>query len=117
AYVTLVMCGDEYSQGALALAWSLRQQDTKHELVVMATPDVSVRALRLLKKLYDRVLSISYIETKVNCRLRGKRYREENKWMNHIMTKARMLKLTEYSKIIWLDADMLVTENIDSLFD
>ena len=35
AFVTLVMCGDDYVKEALTLAWSLRQQKTMHELIVM----------------------------------------------------------------------------------
>lgn len=117
AFFTLVMCGDEYVKGALTLAWFLRQQDTKHELVVMTTPDVSVKALKLLRKLYDRVLRVNYIVTRTRSTLRGKPYRDENHWMNYSLTKAKLLKFTEYDKIVWLDADCLVVNNIDNLFD
>ena len=117
AFVTLVMCGDDYVKGALTLAWSLRQQKTMHELIVMVTPDVSVSAMKLLRKLYDRVIKVQYIKTRVKSALRGKKYRSEHKWIEFSLTKARMLKLTEYDKIVWLDADSLVLNNIDHLFD
>lgn len=117
AFVTLVMCGDEYIKGALTLAWSLRQQKTQHELIVMVTPDVSVPAMKLLRKLYDRVIKVQYIKTRVKSALRGKKYRREDMWMEYSLTKARMLKLTEYDKIVWLDADSLVLNNIDELFE
>lgn len=117
AYFTLVMCGDEYVKGALTLAWSLRQQNTKHELVVMVTSDVSVDALKVLRKLYNRVIRVGYIRTKVKSTLRGKAYRDENQWINYSLTKARMLKYTEYDKAMWMDADSLVLQNIDHLFD
>lgn len=116
AFVTLVMCGDEYVKGALILAWSLRQQKTQHELIVMVTPDVSVHAMRLLRKLYDRVMKVQYIKTRVKSALRGKRYRQEDTWIQYSLTKARMLNLTEYDKIVWLDTDSLVLSNIDELF-
>lgn len=116
AFVTLVMCGDEYVKVALILAWSLRQQKTQHELVVMVTPDVTVPALRLLRKLYDRVIKVQYIKTKVKSALRGIKYRSEDMWIQYSLTKARMLNLTEYDKIVWLDADSLVLSNIDELF-
>lgn len=110
------MCGDEYVKGALILAWSLRQQKTQHELIVMVTPDVSVHAMRLLRKLYDRVMKVQYIKTRVKSALRGKRYRQEDTWIQYSLTKARMLNLTEYDKIVWLDTDSLVLSNIDELF-
>ena len=116
AFVTLVMCGDEYVKGALTLAWSLRQQKTQHDLIVMVTPDVSVHAMKLLRKLYDRVIKVQYIKTRVKSALRGKRYRSEDAWIQYSLTKARMLNLTEYDKIVWLDADSLVLSNIDDLF-
>ncbi|KAJ7363271.1 hypothetical protein OS493_011553 [Desmophyllum pertusum] len=117
AFVTLVMCGDEYGKGALTLAWSLRQHKTQHELIVMVTPDVSVAAIKLLRKLYDRVIKVQYIKTRVKSALRGKKYRREDTWMEYSLTKARMLKLTEYDKLVWLDADSLVLNNIDNLFE
>ena len=116
AFVTLVMCGDEYVKGALVLAWSLRQQKTQHELIVMVTPDVSVSAMKLLRKLYDRVMKVQYIKTRIKSELRGKKYRSEDTWIQYSLTKARMLNLTEYDKIVWLDADSLVLNNIDDLF-
>lgn len=116
AFVTLVMCGDDYVKGALILAWSLRQQKTQHELIVMVTPDVSVSAMRLLRKLYDRVIKVQYIKTRVKSALRGKKYRREDTWIQYSLTKARMLNLTEYDKIVWLDADSIVLNNIDELF-
>lgn len=117
AFVTMVMCGEEYAQGAATLAWSLRQQKTAHELVVMVTPDVRVQVQKLLRKLYDRVIKVDYIETKVRSALRGKKYRNEDKWVKFSLTKACLLKFTEYDKIVWIDADTLVLKNIDCLFE
>ena len=82
----------------------------------MVTPDVSISAVKLLRKLYDRVIKVQYIKTSVKSALRGKKYRLEDKWIQYSLTKARMLNLTEYDKIVWLDADSLVWNNIDELF-
>ena len=116
AYFTLVMCGDEYAIGAAVLGWSIRKQGTKHELVVMVTPDVTVKARKLLMKIYDRVERIKYIHSVVQSTLRGGEYRQEKSWMKYCLTKAAMLKFVEYDKIIWMDADMLALGNLDVLF-
>ena len=116
AYVTLVMCGDEYVQAASVLAWSLRKQKTGHELVAITTPDVGSQARKALCKLYDRVIKVNYVKCSVRSTLRGKKYRSEDKWLRFSLTKARMLKLTEYDKVLWMDADMIALANIDHLF-
>lgn len=116
AYFTLVMCGDEYAIGAAVLGWSLRKQGVEHELVVMVTPDVTVKARKLLMKIYDRVERIKYTNSVAQSILRGGKYRQEMSWMKYCLTKANMLKFLEYDKIVWMDADMLALSNPDTLF-
>lgn len=116
AYITLVMCGDEYAIGAAVLGWSLRKFEVKHELVVMVTCDVSIRTRKLLMKIYDRVETVKYIESNTLSTLRGHEYRKEKEWMKYCLTKGNMMKFIEYDKIIWLDADMLALTNLDEIF-
>lgn len=116
AYVTLVMCGDEYAIGAAVLGWSLRKFDVKHELVVMVTSDVSIKARKLLMKIYNRVETVEYIQSKTESTLRGHEYRQEKAWMKYCLTKGNMMKFIEYDKIAWMDADMLALANLDEIF-
>ena len=111
------MCGDDYAIAAAVLAWSLRKQGARHELIVMVTHDVSMFARRLLSRVFDRVIKVKYITAKVKSGLRGKTYRRENTWMHRCLTKAHSLKLTEYDKVLWMDADMLAVGNPDSVFE
>ena len=117
AYVTLVMCGDEYAIGAAVLGWSLRKFGVQHELVVMVTPDVSIKTRKLLMKIFDRVETVKYIQSMTQSTLRGYEYRQEKEWMKYCLTKGNMMKFIEYDKIVWMDADMLALANLDGIFE
>lgn len=117
AYVTLVMCGDEYAIGAAVLGWSLRKFGVQHELIVMVTPDVSIKTRKLLMKIFDRVETVKYIQSMTQSTLRGHEYRQEKEWMKFCLTKGNMMKFIEYDKIVWMDADMLALANLDEIFE
>ncbi|AXS67754.1 p13 [Cryptophlebia peltastica nucleopolyhedrovirus] len=116
AYVTFVMLGDEYVKGAIALAKSLIVTGTKHELVCMVTNDVSKYALKLLSSYY-KIVSVEYIHYKCPSMLTKRQNQLYGTWINYAFTKWTCLKLIQYDKIIYLDADHLVIKNIDHMFD
>jgi len=115
AYCTLVMIGDEYIPGALVLAYSLRLVGTKAKLVVMVTPDVSADGKKRLACLFDDVIDVDYIECKSHQK-RWKRFEGMYDWIDKSFTKFNMLNLTQYDKVIQLDADMIALKNPDELF-
>jgi len=116
AYVTLVMKGDSYIPGALALAYSLRQTGTKHDLVCMVTPDVT--GIDALSEMFDRVVRVDYLTYKTwHWKQRNKHAETKyNSWMSEALTQFRCLGLVGYKKIFFLDADVLVYRNMDSVF-
>ena len=61
AWVTLVMLGDGYIPGALAMAASLRFQKTKYDIICMITNDVSEIAKIELEKVFDSVRLVEYM--------------------------------------------------------
>lgn len=117
AYVTLVMLGDEYVEGALVLAKSLLLSGTKHDLICMITNDVSDHARELLIRYYTRVVLVDFIEYSCPKMLTRRQDQLYGKWINYSFTKWQCLSMSDYSKIIYLDADQLVIRNIDHLFD
>lgn len=112
AYVTLVMLGDLYTAAALVLAYSLRILKTKADLVVLVTHDVSESAKRVLKTYYDHVIEINYIEVK-NWRCEKQPHR---KYLNYVFTKFNLFNLTQYKKVLLIDADAIVLKYPDHLF-
>jgi len=101
------MRGDGYLPGALVLAYALKMQ-TQHDCVCLVTKDVSNRAVRLLKIVYDKVILINELRIKSGVHT-GRSDR------NILMTRFEALKL-EYGKIILLDADVLPLSGYDDLF-
>ena len=99
---------EEYIVNALSLGCSLRKTSTKHDLVLLATPDLlSYESARALSTFWDvRQQDHAEVPLKMRC---APRFR-------HVFTKLSVMKLTEYDKVLMLDADMLVIRNVDELF-
>ncbi|AKN80665.1 P13 [Perigonia lusca single nucleopolyhedrovirus] len=116
AYVTLVMLGDKYVDGAIGLAKSLRLINTTADLVCMVTSDVSQGSLIRLQQLYTHVIYVDFISFPCPPMLTKRQNQMYGPWINHAFTKWQCLKLTQYEKIIYLDADHLVVKNIDHMF-
>ncbi|GJP58629.1 hypothetical protein CLOP_g1003 [Closterium sp. NIES-67] len=107
AWATVLHSSDKYICGALALARSLRRVGTRHELVAFVSKEVSQRAQRSLKLAGWKVVAIG--------RMRSSFKASSNycKW-NH--SKLRLWQFSAYSKLVFLDTDMLVLRNLDHLF-
>lgn len=112
AYITLIT-NDTYAPGALVLAHRLRDIGSIHDLVCLVTHQVSnhVRAL-LLDQCYTRLVDVQELFTTrfENLLLLG---RPE---LGATLTKIQLWGLTEYTKLVFLDADTLPIRNIDDLF-
>jgi alpha-N-acetylglucosamine transferase len=117
AYCTLVMKGDSYIPGAVALAMSLTEHKSKYKKLCMVTDDVSKEGCDILKNVFDDVILVPYI-TKDTVPLKSEKqeviYR---KWINSSFTKWNLLKFTDYNKILFVDADIIMMDNCDLLFD
>jgi len=57
AFVTLAT-NDVYGVGAMVLAFTLRQTQTKRDLVVMVTPEISTDMRDLLESAFDLVFEV-----------------------------------------------------------
>jgi len=115
SYVFSVFKNSKYLLAALAAAWSLRRTETREDIVLMVT-DISDDMIELAKHVFDRIYSVPYL--RIHCKpLRTEKQRKRyESWMNVSCTKWNCLALTEYEKIIYLDADILILRNIDELF-
>jgi hypothetical protein len=116
AWVFLVMRGDSYVPGALVAGFSLRLTATRHRLLCMVTSDVSPVAKQQLGCVFDEVLPVEYLRAR--CKpLRGERQKQMYPWISDSFTKWRCLALTQFDRVIFLDADTVVLSNMDHLFD
>ncbi|KAJ1992488.1 glycogenin glucosyltransferase [Coemansia spiralis] len=110
-YATLLTT-DSYLHGALTLAASLRAAGTCHEIVCLAADgQISRPALERLETMFDRVVSVPMLDTMdtANLSLLGRPD------LGTTVTKIGVWTLTEYTRVIFLDADTLVFQTLDSL--
>ncbi|XP_064814922.1 glycogenin-1-like, partial [Oncorhynchus masou masou] len=101
AFVTLAT-NDNYARGAMVLGKSLRNHKTTRKLVVMIGPHVS-----------DPLLLVDVLDSGDAAHLALMKRPD----LGVTFTKLHCWTLTHYSKCVFMDADTLVVQNIDELFD
>ncbi|XP_056884138.1 glycogenin-2 isoform X2 [Takifugu flavidus] len=111
AFVTLVT-SDSYCMGAVVVARSLRRHGTTRSVVVMVTPNVSEQSRGALHSVFDEVIMVDRIESGDSLHLSSLGRPE----LGITFTKIHCWTLTQYSKCVFLDADTLVLDNVDELF-
>lgn len=112
AYVCLVMLGDRYISAAIVLAYSIRKLGSKADLVVLVTNDVSDEGKKILAIYFDHIIEIDYVDIP-NWRTK---IQKQRKYLELVFTKFHIFKLTQYKKILLIDADAIVLRYPDHLF-
>uniref|UniRef100_A0A1I8ASF2 glycogenin glucosyltransferase n=1 Tax=Steinernema glaseri TaxID=37863 RepID=A0A1I8ASF2_9BILA len=112
AWVTLAT-NDGYAMGALVLAHSLKAVHTVHQLHCMVTSQVSDAVRDNLCAVFDQVSLVNVLDSNddVNLTLIGRPD------LGVTFTKLHCWRLTQYEKCVFLDADVLVLQNSDELFE
>ncbi|KAK0505629.1 glycogenin [Armillaria luteobubalina] len=120
AFATL-LTSDFYLPGALALAAALKDvhptpaipPEVEFQTVCIVTPEtVDVSTIKLLRKAFNVVVGVEVIaqEDDKGLKLLGRPD------LNTVLTKLHVFRLTQYSKIIFLDADVLPIRPLSHLF-
>lgn len=114
AYVSL-LSDDSYLAGLLTLHYSLMQTYPAYDFLVLLNEQVSEHSKHTLNQANIRFQSFSKLhypeKTIATMSAKG--------WGKHITNTADKLNiflLTEFDKVVYLDADMLILKNIDYLF-
>ncbi|KAH7309449.1 nucleotide-diphospho-sugar transferase [Stachybotrys elegans] len=112
-YATLLL-SDSYLPGALVLAHSLRDALATRKLAVLVTLDsVSADSITQLKSVYDHVIPVPRIRNDQPANL----YLMNRADLHSAFTKINLWKQTQFSKIVYIDADVLAYRAPDELFD
>jgi len=104
-----ILSTDSYLPGIIVLYFSLKETKTKFPFLCLTTPNISLDTLITLSS-YD----IKYKRLGFNI-LNPTDIDRKHRWSN-TYSKLHIFNQTEFSKIVYLDADMLVLKNIDELF-
>ncbi|CAI8615228.1 unnamed protein product [Vicia faba] len=111
AYVTFLAGNGDYVKGVIGLAKGLRKVKTAYPLVVAVLPDVPEEHREMLESQGCIVREIEPVYPPENQTQFAMAYYVVN------YSKLRIWEFVEYSKMIYLDGDIQVYENIDHLFD
>lgn len=108
-----VLSNDQYLDGVVVLNRSLKAVGSKYPLCCLLSMAVSKESEYRLTK--DNISIVRLNSPTLNAKVNGDN-QEFSHW-NYTFDKLQIWGLTQYEKIVYLDSDMLVVENIDSLFD
>jgi len=111
AYVTFLAGNKDYVKGVVGLAKGLRKVNSAYPLVVACLPNVPEEHRRILVAQGCIVREIAPVYPPENQTQFAMAYYVIN------YSKLRIWEFVEYSKMIYLDGDIQVFENIDHLFD
>lgn len=111
AYVTLVMIGDKYISAAIVLAYSLIKSGSKADRVVLVTRDVSEGGRQILALYFNKIVIVDYVKT---FHWRGRHPMKD--YLNKVFTKFHLFNLTQYEKVVLIDADAMMMKHPDHLF-
>jgi len=106
AYVTLLY-GEDFFLGVRVLGQSLRETGTTRDQIVLLTEDVSREAEQILKQDGWRIQRVQSLKNP---------FKNFQPRLEKVITKLQIWTLIEYDKLVFLDGDTLVLQNIDELF-
>ncbi|KAM3967781.1 uncharacterized protein ACR2FA_011318 isoform 2-T3 [Aphomia sociella] len=112
AWVTLAT-NDSYGLGALVLVHSLRRVNSAYPSVVLITPSVTEPMRDRLRAVYAEVVIVDVLDSRDAAHLALLQRPE----LGITFTKIHCWGLTQYEKCVFLDADTLIVQNCDELFE
>ncbi|XP_065020197.1 UDP-glucuronate:xylan alpha-glucuronosyltransferase 1-like isoform X2 [Musa acuminata AAA Group] len=107
AYATILHSAEVYVCGAIAAARSIRLAGSTRDLVILVDESISDH--------HRSGLTAAGWKVRVIQRIRNPKA-EKNAYNEYNYSKFRLWQLTEYDKVIFIDADLLILRNIDFLF-
>ncbi|WOK97670.1 hypothetical protein Cni_G06378 [Canna indica] len=107
AYATVLHSSDAYVCGAIALAHSIRRTGSARDLLLLHDSSISGAQLRAL-------VAAGWLPRQIE-RIRNPRA-QRGTYNEYNYSKLRLWQLTEYHKVVFVDADILVLRNLDLLF-
>lgn len=124
AWVTLVMCGDEYIAGAMVMARSLRQYETSYPVFLMVDGTQSHEMMELVRSsgLFHCIKVVPIIQHKSIRYAKPHIAGRYEHWVDSSYTKWNCFIPGIFSpfivgKIMFVDADVLFLNNCDHLFE
>lgn len=115
AYVTAITT-DSYLLGALALQISLKLTNACYRLVAIVSNKVSSRTTYIMNYYGIGTIRVSSIPIPDSIRDFNDQIHAYSYW-NNTFDKLAIFSLVQFHKLVYVDSDMLVLRNIDTLFE
>lgn len=118
AYVT-ILSNNAYINGLVVLYYSLKQTNPKYPLYAIVTPNISQENRNILTKLGVGIIDKQQLQPP---KMRSKdkiEYIEsftQEGW-HAALVKLEIFNLLQFDKVVYLDSDMYICQNIDDLFE
>ena len=102
-----VLSTNDYLPGALVVNKCLKLTKTKYPFTILVTENISNNTINILKKNNIQIRYIKNIFLKKH---------KVDKWY-YTFSKLFIFSQIEFKKIVYIDLDMVITENLDHLFE
>ena len=115
-YIT-VLSDNSFINGVVALHKSLNEVNSIYPLCCIVTPEVTEENLNVLRQLDINIIekNPNYYSEKTNEMIQIIETLDTYGW-HKAMVKLELFNLTQFKKLVYLDSDMIVHQNIDELF-
>lgn len=113
-----VLSTDNYLEGVLVLNENLKRINSKYPLLCIINENISEMTKDTLVYFgieFKEIKNIEYSDSS-NSILYGN-YGYNKSYLKNTFDKLNIFSLVEYEKLVYLDSDLLILENIDNLFD
>jgi alpha-N-acetylglucosamine transferase len=109
AFVTL-LTNDSFFPGVVTLCKSISASGSKYPVYVMVSSEVSETTKQRLLPICPRLLVVDRIECPY-----PSPPEHDAPWVSSDLTKLHIWNLTQFKKVVYLDADTIVVGNIDEV--
>lgn len=114
-FLTL-LSSDEYLLGVLTLYKSLVSTGTKYPFYVAITSYISQKSIDDLENININIIKLDN-NIQLPEEIKNKNYKLGYSQWNNTLQKLAIFQLTKFTKIVYLDSDMIILNNIDELFN
>lgn len=118
-YATLIT-SDAYAMGVEALLYSLFKTQTTHPVLVLYTPQVSQATCAKIERFAAGLAARLRVELRCVREIGMPKLTHVEDvhvpgWVNSAYSKLNIFALVEFQKIVYIDADAVVLENVDEV--
>lgn len=120
AFVYLLMGGDRFLPALMVSLYSLLKQNPKHDIVVMVTQHISLKVRKFLRSrgvLLEEIKELAFKSKKSSGHSKRSKIKQSPIIPSKSYTKWNCMKLIQYEKVLYLDANTIILANIDNIFE